>query len=322
MVSFFKTKIAMALAMIALLSGGVMAEENNRTIRIIVPFNPGGSTDVTVRIVADEMSRSMGRSIVILNRNGGAGTIGLGDVARSEPDGTTYGVANISFAVNPFVIKNMMYDSDTDFRYVGMIGIVPLVVAVNTSVKVNTLEEFISYAKAHPGAIRLGSAGYLTSSHLAIELFTNKAGIDVTHVPFKGAESVTAAASGQIDAIISPVAVTLPFIKDGRLKALSVFAPTRRDQLSDLRTMTQVGFHGMEFGDWIGLVAPKGVASKTIDMMNAELVKALNSQNVRDKLANIDVVAYPSTPDEMKTFVKEQMILWKEIVKENNIKMQ
>jgi tripartite-type tricarboxylate transporter receptor subunit TctC len=289
----------------------------SRPLRAIVPNAPGGGSDISGRIVASALGEALGQQVVVDNRPGAGGTIGVSTAARAQPDGYTLLMGNIStHGINVAVFKNLPYDPVKDFAPVSMLGTTPNVLVVHPSVPAKTFKEFIAYAKAHPGTIRYGSSGTGGSPHLAMELLKSLTGTDMLHVPYKGSGPVTIdLMSGQIDATSASVSSQLPYIKSGKLRPLAVTSAKRSAQLPDVPTVIESGVSGYEVTIWYGLFVPAGVPQRIIGRLHAELVKVLATPTLQQRMANAGIDASSSTPAELGAFVKAEIAKWTRVVR-------
>jgi tripartite-type tricarboxylate transporter receptor subunit TctC len=297
-------------------------DKSSRPINLVVPFAAGGSTDIISRIVAEQLSKDMGRSVIVLNRPGGAGTIGLGEVARATPDGLTLGLANISFGVNPYVVKDMPYDTEKDFVSLGQIAVVPLALAVNPSVPAKSVKEFIDLAKSKPGELSYASAGYVTTGHLSMELFSYLTGIKLVHVPYKGGASQLAAQNGEVAALFSTITTSKKAYESGGLRPLGVTTAARDPNLPDVPTIAEAGVPGYEMGDWIGVIAPKGTSPEFVADFHKKLAAALSNPDVKARIEKVGAQVRTSTPAEMDEHIKQELAKWKKVVEATGIKVE
>ncbi|MBI4191096.1 MAG: tripartite tricarboxylate transporter substrate binding protein [Betaproteobacteria bacterium] len=288
-----------------------------RALRAIVPSVPGGGTDISARIVTVALGEALGKQIVVDNRPGGGGTLGVAIAARALPDGYTVLMGSIAtHGINPALFKNLPYHPIRDFAPVSMIGTTPNVLVVHPSVPAATMREFIAYAKANPGKILYGSSGVGGSPHLAMELLKTMAGIDMLHVPYKGSGAVlTELLSGQIQTTSSSVTGQLPYIKSGKLRALAVTTTKRSAQLPDVPTVIESGIPGYEVTIWYAMFVPAAVPKPIIARLNAELVKVLNGPELKTRLAQTGIDAASSTPEELAAFAKAEVAKWTKVAK-------
>ena len=260
----------------------------NRPLRDIVPFPPGGAVDTVTRIVTAKLSEVLGQTIVVENRAGAGGNVGADAAAKSTPDGYTLFTCQIaSHAVSPALYKKTLpYDHIKDFVPISRLGTTPNVLSVHPSVPVNSVSEFIAYAKARRGKINYGSSGVGTSPHLTMELFKLTTGIDLVHVPYKGgAPALIDLLGGHIPVMFANLPEHLPSIKSGKLRALGVSTAKRSPQLPDVPTVAESGVPGFEVMVWYGLCAPAGVPKPIVAKLNADIVKTLNMPEVKERMA-------------------------------------
>ena len=303
--------------------GAVQADDYPiKPIKIIVPFAPGGSNDVVMRILAPTLTEELGQSVNVENRPGGGATIGMDLVAKSKPDGYTLGVANTSFGANPFVMSKMPFDTLKDFLPVSLVGKVPLVVVVNPSFPVRSIKELIEYAKKNPETINYGSAGNASAPHLAGALFEYSTNTKMTHIPYKSGGEATAALLGNITQLqFAAVPSAIQQIKSNRLIPLAVTTIDRDESLPDVPTMDQSGLKDYDMADWIGIVVPAGTPEPIIKKLNDAFVKALSKNENRISLSKAGARPIGSSPDELKNLIQKELSTWQKVVKAANIKI-
>ncbi len=296
----------------------------NRPIRAIVPIAPGGGTDTTGRLVTTRLGEALGQQIVVDNRAGGGGTIGASIAAKAQPDGYTFLFGSIStHGVNPAIFKKLPYDHIKDFAPVSLIGKVPNVLVVHPSLPVKSVSDLIAYAKANPGKINYGSAGVGSPPHLSMELLKSMAGINVVHIPYKGAGPALAELlGGQTQVMCTSLAGQLPHIKAGRVRALAVTTAKRNPQVPDVPTMIEAGVPGYEVTIWYAVFFPAGVPKPIVARLNSELVKLLNAPDMKERMAQIGVDPAPSTPQELAVFVKSETAKWTKTVQDAGVKLE
>jgi tripartite-type tricarboxylate transporter receptor subunit TctC len=318
--------VGMPLLLSGMVAVGASAVDDypSRPLRAIVPNAPGGGSDISGRTVAAALGEALGQQVVVDNRPGAGGTIGVSTAARAQPDGYTLLMGNIStHGINVAVFKSLPYDPVKDFAPVSMLGTTPNVLVVHPSVPAKTFKEFIAYAKANPGTIRYGSSGTGGSPHLAMELLKSLTGTDMLHVPYKGSGPVTIdLMSGQIHTTSASVSSQLPYIKSGKLRPLAVTSAKRSAQLPDVPTIIESGVPGYEVTIWYGLFVPAGVPQHVISRLNAELVKVLDTSTLKQRLANVGIEASSSTPAELGAFVKAEIAKWTKVVKISGVAPQ
>ena len=290
-----------------------------RPLRLIVPTAPGGGTDFTGRLVAAKLSETMGQQVVVENRGGGGGSVGADNAAKATADGYTLLLGSIAtHAVNPALYKKLPYDHLKDFASVSLIGTVPNALVVHPSVPVKSMQEFIAYAKANPGKINYGSSGVGSPPHLSMELLRSMTGINLVHVPYKGAGPALAdLLGGQVQAMCTSLAGLINFVKSGRVRALGVTTAKRNPQLPDVPTIVESGVPGYEVTIWYAVFAPVATPKAIVDKLNAEMVKALNSSEMKERMALQGMDPAPSTPAELTAFVKVETAKWAKAAKDS-----
>ena len=293
----------------------------NRTITMVVPFPPGGSTSIVGRVVADKMSELLGASIVVDNRGGAGGTVGSKSVARSDPDGYTLMVGYTgTLAIAPSLYRNAGYDPRKDFVAVGMIGSAPSSLVVHPSFQVKTVAELIAYAKANPGKINFGSAGIGTVGHITGEYFARATGIKIVHIPYKGTgPALSDLLGGHIPMSFSPVATTAGNVNAGLLRGLAVTSVRRNKLLPEVPTMIEAGVPGFDAVLAYGLVAPAGTPRAVVDRLNKALRDALASDEVKKQLELDGTEITPSTPEQYADFIDRDERKWSELVKASGV---
>lgn len=322
----FSTMLSTAVA--ALFGGFAMpvaAQSNYPTkpIRLIVPFAAGGTTDLSARLVAEYAGRELGQTIVVDNKGGAGGSIGMEQVARSAPDGYTIGMATVStHGSNPAVYPKLGYDPIKDFAPITNVAAVPSVFAVHPSVPAKTMQEFVALAKANPGKYTFASPGAGSLGHVNIENFMMLAKIDLLHVPYKGAGlALNDALAGQVNAITDNLSTTLPHVKAGRLRALALLGAQRSPQLPNVPTYGELGYKDMGDGGWFGIVAPAGTPQPVIDKLNAAIHKAMLNPEFKRKIEESGGTLVPTTPDQFKAQIQQAMARYARVAKAANIKL-
>jgi tripartite-type tricarboxylate transporter receptor subunit TctC len=288
-----------------------------RTIKLVVPFGPGGPTDVSARIVAQVVQSGLGPSVVIENRPGAGGAIGTKSVANAEPDGATLLIGtSATLGVVPALMKNPGYDPIKSFAPVAKVADSTLVLVVPATFPANSVQEFVAYAKANPGRLSFASAGVGNQTQLLAELFKSKAGLDIVHVPYKsGAEMVTAILGEQVQMAFPDVSILIPLIREGKLKALAVTSASRHPQLPDVPTMIESGIPDYIMTFWSGVVAPAGVPAEIVNRLNTAINDGLTSASVRENLAKVGSQASPGTPQEFADFIAAETKKWSAVAK-------
>jgi len=289
----------------------------NKIIRLIVPFEPGGSTDITARILADEIGRSLGQNIIIENLGGIGGSRGTEVVARSNPDGYTLLWANVApIAINQHLYKNLSYDPVKSFSPITLATIFPNVLVVQPGMKMEKFKSFLAKSKTEFKTLSYGSAGNGSSTHLAGAWLNTLVGSNWLHVPFKGgAPALLAVASGQIDMYFSAVPSALPFIKAGKLFPLATTGKIRDASLPDIPTVAEIGFPQFDVVNWNGLLAPANIPPDVIEKLSQVSIEALSSSRVKARLEVQGAIASPMTPKEFSLFITKESIKWGNLVK-------
>src|SRR5438876_3431034 len=289
----------------------------SRPVRFILPFPPGGGTDILGRIIAERLSASLGQPVVTENRGGAGGNVGAEAAARSAPDGYTIVLVAPSLAISTSLYSKLSYDPVKDFAPISLVATVPNVMVTHPSVPAGTLAEFIRLAKTKPGEMNFGSGGSGTSNHLAGELFNIVAGVKLVHVPYKGVNlAMNDVLSGQIQLVVIGIPAALPFIQAGRLRALAVIARERSAALPDVPTAAEAGLPNYEVTTWYGVLAPAGTPRPIIDRLNAELVRIMHAPDLQERFAATGTEPRTSTPEEFGEYIRKEMAKWGKVVRE------
>ena len=321
----FALGILIALFAAALAVSDAAAQQYpSRPIRLIVPFTPGGTTDIVARVVGNRLAESLGVQVVIENRPGAAGSIGAEVAARSKPDGYTLFMGHIgTLAVNPALYAKLPYDPLRDFAPISMVTMVPSMLVVHPSLPVKSMKELMAFAKSHPGALTYGSTGAGGTPYLAVEYFKVMAKLDIVEVPYKGAAPMTTELiSGEISLTITGIPALLPHVKSGRLRALAVSSAKRSAAVPELPTMGEAGLRGYEATAWYGIVAPAGTAREILVKLNAEVISSLKHPDVGNRLKSEGAEPGGSTPNEFAAFIKTETARWAEVIKTTGVKQQ
>ena len=292
----------------------------SQAIRIIVPFTPGAINDTLARRIGQKLSENIKQPVVVENRPGGGATIGTDFVAKAPADGYTLLQVSSAHAVNPSLVK-LPYDSTKSFDFITLAASAPLILLANASVPAKTLPELVALAKAKPGTLSYSSTGNGASAHLMGELLKSMAGIDVLHVPYKGAaQAMTDMVSGQVQFTFTSYTAAVSYIKSGRARPLAVTGTQRIAALPDVPTVAEAGYPGYDATAWWGYAAPAGTPPATLDTLNRELVKVLRDPALKAGFAEEGVQIVDSTPQEMSAYLQKEMALWGKVVKDGNIK--
>jgi tripartite-type tricarboxylate transporter receptor subunit TctC len=294
-----------------------------RSIRMVVPYTPGGYTDLMARLVGQKISEALGQPIVFENKPGANAIIGTDVVAKSAPDGYTFGTVIAAHAVNATLNPKLPYDTMKDFTYVSLMSVAPLIMIAHPSVPANNLKELIALAKAKPGELNFASSGIGAAAHLTMEMFKSRAGINMQHIPYKGtAGALQDTVGGQINVMFDIIGPLMPQVRSGNVKALVVTAKERVPAAADVPTMAEQGVPDFVSGTWAGIIAPAGTPKEIVDRVAAEAKKALADPAMKAKLAEQGIVAMGSTPEEFRSFVGEEIASWKKVITDANIKME
>ncbi len=293
-----------------------------RPITMIVPFTPGGGTDIMARLVADKLGRGLGQPVVVENKAGAGGTIGTELAARSEPNGYTLMMGSVStISINPSLYKKLNINPIKDLAPIGLFASTPSVIAVPNNLPVNTLQELIAYAKANPGKVNFGSAGSGTSHHLAGELFKQQAGVDAQHVPYKGsAPALLGLMRGDVQFLIANMPSLKPAIDGKQIKPLALTSLERSAQFPDYKTANESGLPGFEVIVWYGIFAPAGTPEAIINRLNGELRKITAMPDVRKRLTEEGADAINSSPREFAQRIQKDYETWKKVVDSSGAK--
>ena len=296
----------------------------NKPIRIIVPYPPGGTSDILARTVAQKMGEAWNTQIIVDNKPGANGNIGADLVAKSPPDGYTLLLADIgSLAISPSVYTTLPFDPTKDFAPVGMIAYSPHILVAHPSVKVNTVKELIDVAKAKPGKLNYATSGVGGAPQLAGVEFAQRAGIAWTYIPYKGgAQAVADIAAGQADVMFNGMLATYPQVKAGNLKLLAVSSATRVSSIPDVPTVAESGFPGFETGSFQGMLAPAATPADIVAKLNAELVRILKIADVRERLAAQGAEARTDSADALGAFIRSEKARWGKVVKDAGIRLE
>jgi tripartite-type tricarboxylate transporter receptor subunit TctC len=296
----------------------------NRAIRIIVPFAPGGATDIPARLVAPKLSEALGQPVVVENRTGAGGIVGIQAAAQSQPDGYTMLIAtNGELVMNPSIYPKLPYDPFKDFVPVSIMVESPMLLVVPANSPYSSLGDIIAAAKAKPGAITYSTAGIGSTSHVLTEMFATQAGIQLLHVPYKGgAPASQAVATGEVAMALLNLGSAVNFVKGGKAKALAVTSEKRHPGFPDWPTAIEAGAPGFADAIWIGMAAPAGVSRDIVNRMSAEVAKALRAPDVRERLAQLGSDPVGSSPEEAAARIKREFPRYAEAIKKANIRAQ
>ena len=294
-----------------------------KPVRIVVPFTAGSATDILARTVGQKLSEQWGQPVVIDNRPGAGGTIGAAIVAKAPGDGYTLLVHSAAHAYNPAIYSNLTYDTVKDFVEVVPLAGQPNVLVVAPSANLKTVAELIAAAKQKPGALNFASAGNGSGTHINGEKFKLAAGIDVLHIPYKGTpEALTDTMAGRVTYFFSPISAALPQVREGKLTALGVSTAKRSSVLPNVPTIAESGLPGFDYNLWVGVFAPAGTPADLVDKINRDVLGALATPEVKERLAALGADAMPMTPGEFRTFVREEIGESAKVIKAAGIVVQ
>lgn len=317
-----KSTIALAGGIAAAMTAGFAQAQEfpSKPIRWIIPYAPGGATDITARIMAPHLTQGLGQQVVVENRAGGAAIPGFDLVAKAPADGYTWLLANIAFGANPALFKKLPYDPERDFTPVSKVAVVPMVVTVHPSLPVKNLNDLIALARQHPGKLNYGSAGNGSANHLTTEVFRSYTKVDIVHVPFKGGgPAVSALVAGQIDMLFATISSSSPYIKAGRLRALALTNYKRSSTLPEVPTLQELGLKDYNVNEWQALVLPGNAPKAIVERVNKETAAALADAKIKARLVDLGAEAESSTPEEAVAFIRKELALWRKVVKEAGI---
>lgn len=295
----------------------------DKPIQIVVPVAPGGGTDFTARLIADELSKKIGQTVIVENRPGGAGNVGVASVANAEPNGYTVVMPITSFPINATLYKKLPFDTQKDLAPISLAATLPLVLVVNPSVPAKTLDELIALARKKPGTINFANSGVGTTAHLAGELFKKTAKIDIVSVAYKGGgPAVSDLLGGHVEMYFSTPSAVLPHIAAGKLRALAVTSKKRLAELPDVPTLVESGFPDLNVTAWFGLFAPAGTPAQAINLLNKATNEVLQQPNVREQMAKHSFHAEGNmSPSELAAFLDSEIKRWGAVINELNLRV-
>ncbi|HJY79398.1 MAG TPA: tripartite tricarboxylate transporter substrate binding protein [Burkholderiales bacterium] len=313
--------IALVLCSLFVAAAGAQDAYPSRPVKFILPFPPGGGTDILGRVIAERLSTSLGQPVVTENRGGAGGNVGAEAAAHSAPDGYTIVLVAPSLAISPSLYSKLNYDPVKDLTPISLVATVPNVMITNPSVEAKNLQEFIALARSRPGAMNYGSGGAGTSNHLAGELFNIVTGAKLVHVPYKGVNlAMQGVLAGEIQLVFIGIPAALPHIKAGKLRALALVAPQRSPALPEVPTVAEAGLKDFEVTTWYGVMAPSGTPRPIITRLNGELVKIMHTPDVKERLAAMATDPLTSTPEEFAAYLKQEIAKWGDVVRKANLK--
>ena len=308
--------LAVGLGVVILCAGASAQQYPTKPVRLIVPYAPGGGVDIVARALAQELTRRLGQQIIVDNRTGAGGNIGSDVVAKATPDGYTLLIASPANAVNPSLYAKMPFNPARDLTPVALIATVPAILLASPTLPVKSIKELVALAKAKPGTLNFGSGGSGTTEHLAGEMLNSQAGISMLHIPYKGGAAVLPdLISGQVALFFVNQLFALPYVKAGTVKALGVASDERSAALPDVPTFAESGFADFRVSVWYGVMAPAGTPQEIVSKLNREIVAALGSTELKERLTAMSAKPLPGTPQQFGAFFADEMTRWARVVK-------
>jgi tripartite-type tricarboxylate transporter receptor subunit TctC len=294
----------------------------NKPVRLIVPFSAGGPADVLGRLIGEKLQRSLGQTVVVINKDGAGTILGVDMAAKASPDGYTLLLGNVAMTINSGAGKRLPYDLKRDLVPVSLAFTQPLILVVNPAVPLATLRDFIAYAKAHPGKLKYGSSGIGTSIHLTTELFRHAVGIELTHIPYKGAApALTDLLGGQIDLLFPGITPVVAHVKSGKLRALGLTSRKRSAALPEVPTMIEQGVANYESTGWYGVLVPAGTPKAIVARLNREIKAVLDLPDLKERLASQGGDPVSSTPEQFAAFIDDELKKWTSVIRAANIQI-
>jgi len=314
--------VALALEPLAGLGAHAQSGWPKQSIRFVVPFAPGGTSEIVARTVANELTKQLGQTVFVDNKGGGAGLPAMQDVAKAAPDGYTIILGHVgSLAVNPYIFPNQPFDVNRDFVPVTLLAKVPNLFVIHPDVPAQDFKEFVAYVKKNPGKLNYASAGNASAGHLAMEYLKLVTGMFITHIPYRGTgPALTDLLAGRTHAFSAGTPALLPHIKAGRLRAIAMGTAQRLPALPDVPTVAEMGYKDFETSQWYGILAPAGTPPEIVKRLQEESLKALKSSSVTERFANDSAVGGGGPSAEFAAFIAQQQKIWKDIVQRAGIK--
>ena len=295
----------------------------SRPVRVIVPYPPGGSSDISARFVAESVSRTLGQRFFIDNRPGAGGNVGMEAAAQSSPDGYTVVLGTTAHAINMTLFKNLNYNTLTSFIPVALLTEMPLILVANLDVPARTIEELIALAKAKPRALNYASSGNGQSTHLAAELFASMARIQLTHVPYRGsAPGITDVMAGHVQIMFDTTQSVLPHVQDNRVRPLGISSASRLPIASDIPTIAESGLAGYEAIAWNGFLVPKNTPAAIVKKLNTEVVRTLSEPEMKERFSKLGATSRSTTPDEFASYIANEIAKWGRVVRGSGAKVE
>ena len=318
----FSTSMAAGIAVPSAFAQTTPSSWPSKPIRLVVPFAPGGTSEIVARSVAVELTKQLGQSVFVENKPGGAGVVAMQDVAKSTPDGHTLILGHVgTLAVNPYMLKNQPYDVNKDFMPVTLLAKVPNVFVIHADVPAKDFKEFVAYVKANPGKLNYGSAGNASAGHLAMEYLKLVTGMFITHIPYRGTgPQLTDLLTGRTQASSAGLPALSAHIKSGKLRAIAVGTQKRVSHLPDVPTVAEMGYKNFETSQWYGLLAPAGTTADIVKRIQEECLKAMKSSAITERFANDNAVSGGGSSADFAKFIAGEQKIWKDIVQRAQIK--
>jgi tripartite-type tricarboxylate transporter receptor subunit TctC len=316
-------KLALAAVLTLVTHSALSQSWPTHSIRLISPFAPGGGTDIMARALAPKLSAALGQQVIVDNRGGAGGMVGVDIAAKAAPDGYTIVIGTIgNIAVNPSLYSKMPYDPQKDLVSIGQAANALNVLVVHPSLPATTVKEFVAVAKKNPGQLNFGSSGPGATDHLAGEVFNVMAGVKMIHIPYKGgAPAMLDLVAGQVQLVFSTMATAIGSIQGKRVRALAMTGNQRYERMPELPTISEAGVKGFEVSNWYGFYAPAGTPKEIVARLNAELVKALAMADVKTRLLDAGIIATPSSPEAFAAYAQAETKKWAKVIKAANIKV-
>ena len=317
------SRILIALACIAAWTPSATAQTfPTRPLRLVVASAPGATTDIVARIVAQKLTDALGQQVAVDNRPGAGGNIAAEHVSKSQPDGHTMLLGFPGLATNPALYGKLGYDPQKDLAAVSLVSSGPLIVVVHPSLPVTSVKQLIAFAKQRPGELSFPSVGSGATSHLSVELFKSMAGVDMLHVPYKSfPQALVDLSSGRLSLMINAIPGLLPYVKNGRLRALAVTSKERTAVLPELPPVHEAGLRGYEVVTWNGILVPAGTPKEIVARLNAELTKSLKAPETREQFLGMGFDAIPSTPERFAAYIREETDKWARVIRQSGAKL-
>jgi tripartite-type tricarboxylate transporter receptor subunit TctC len=320
---FYLAIITITAAMLFGSAGGASAQPfPTKPIRIIVPFPAGGTTDVFARMISQKLSENLKQQVLVDNRAGASGMIGTEMVVKAPPDGYTLMITATHHAINPSLYKKLPYDTLKDLVAITLVATSPNVLVAHPTFPPNTIQELIALARAKPGQLNFASTGIGGANHLSGELFKSMAGIDIVHIPYKGAApAMNDLLAGHVSLMFDTIGIELPYVKAGKLKALAVTTAKRTTIAPDIPTIAESGLPGYEAVSWFGMYGPAGMPKEILTRINTEVAKVLHSPDIQKRFIDYGAEAIGNSPEQFAVYLKSEMAKWAKVVKDCGVQL-